>query len=769
MSQDLRYGLRMLWKNPGFTVVAVIALALGIGANTAIFSVVNAVLLRPLPYEESARLVILSERSPQLEGMSISYPNFTDWRQQNGVFEQIAVFRRQSYNLTGTGEPERLTGGQVSADLFPALRVKPALGRAFRAEEDQPGGEPVAILSHGLWQRRFGGDPQILGRALVLSGRSYSVVGVMPEDFNFPSRVELWTPVGQESGQPSWQNRGNHPGLYGVARLKGGVTIDRARAEMDAIAARLEQQYPQSNTGNRVSITPALENVVRDIRPALLVLLGAVGCVLLISCANVANLLLARAAARQKEMAIRTALGAGRWRVVRQLLTESLLLALLGGGLGLLLARWGVRLILAVSPDSIPRAREIGLDGRVLGFTLLVSLLTGVIFGLVPAWQASKPDLNETLKDAGRGSTGGLRRQRFRSALVVAEVALALVLLVGGGLLIRSFYRLQQVNPGFRPERLLTFQVALPSAKYSEDQPRINFYNQTLERLGALPGVESVGAATGLPLGNNGWQTSFAIEGRPDPPPGQRPLTETAIVTTDYFRAMGMTLVKGRAFGEPDRKGSPPVTVIDERFAELHFPNEDPIGKGIRFGGRGGDNPVTTVVGVIRRVKMEGLATDSNRVQSYRPYLQQPANGMTVVMRAAGDPGQLAQAARQHVLAVDPDLPIFNVRTMERIWDDSVAPQRLNTLLLGIFGGVALLLAAVGIYGVMSYSVTQRTHELGIRMALGARPRDVRALVVRQGMTFVALGVGLGLAGALVVTRWMASLLYGVSASDPLT
>jgi len=772
--QDLRYGIRMLLRNPGFTIIAVLALTLGIGADTAIFSVVNGVLLRPLPYNESEKLIALSERSAVLEGMSIAYPNFLDWRAQNNSFENIGVFRRQSYNLTGIGEPERLVAGQVSADLFAVLKVNATLGRVFTNDEDQPGATPVAVLSHGLWQRRLGGDPGIIGQTLTLDTRAFTVIGIMPPTFDFPSRVELWTPVGLRAKDPGWESRGNHPGLYAMARLKPGITIGQARDDMEIVAANLEKQYPDSNTGNRASITPALENVVREIRTALLVLLSAVGFVLLIACANVANLLLARATNRQKEIAIRTALGASRTRIVRQLLTESMLLSFAGGALGLLLARAGVTLIVAISPNSIPRSTEIGLDPRVLAFTIAISVLTGMIFGLAPALQASKPDLNETLKDAGRGSTG--RRRLLRSGLVVSEVALTMVLLIGAGLMIRSFYRLQRVDPGFVADNLLTFNVSLPQKKYAEDQQRINFYQQLLQNLHGMPGVQSVAMATGLPLGNNGWQSGFWIEGRPEPPQGQRPLTEVAFVSPGYFDTMRMTLLGGRNFTEQDVKPSTPpdpqhpafspptVTIIDEDFARRYWPDEDPIGRQIVFwGGK------VTVVGVVRRVKMEGLSTDSNRVQSYYPFLQNPSGSMSIVLRTAGDPASLANVVRQQVLAIDPDQPIYSVQTMGQIWTDSIAPDRLYLMLLGTFAAVALVLAGVGIYGVMAYSVTQRTHEIGIRMALGARPGDVLGMVIRQGMTLAAAGLAIGLGGALLATRAMSSLLFGVSATDPLT
>jgi putative ABC transport system permease protein len=757
----------MLLKNIGFTVVAVLALTLGIGADTAIFSVVNAVLLTPLPYAESDRLVFLWEDNPQIQRMSIAYPNFIDWRDQNTVFDNIGVFRRQNYNLTGNGEPERLVGAMMSADMFDVLRVEAAKGRVFISDEDKAGASPVVVLSHGLWQRRFGGDPNILDQSISLDGRGYTVIGIMPPDFLFPSRAELWTSAGQASTSPGWENRGNHPGLQGVARLKPGVTVAQAREGMEIVAVNLEKQYPDSNTGNRVTIIPALESVVQSIRPALFVLLGAVGFVLLIACANVANLLLARATARQKEIAIRTALGASRWRIIRQLLTESILLSFFGGEFGLLLASWGVKLIIALSPNIIPRSREIGLDNRVLAFTVAVSLLTGIIFGLVPALQMSKPDLNETLKDAGRGSTG--RRHVLRSALVVAEVALTLVLLVGAGLMIRSFYRLQQVDPGFNYDNLLTFNISLPQKKYPDDAQKINFYDQLTEKIRALPGVQTVGIASGLPLGNNGWQTSFVIDGQPPPEPGKTPLTEAAAASPDYFRAMGITLLKGRAFSEQDTKSTPRVVLIDEEFARRYWPDEDPLGKHLRSGGNDPRNPLIEVIGVVRRVKMDGINEESNRVQSYYPFRQVTFGGVSVVVKTSNDPMSLVSAARQQVLSVDPDQPIYNVNTMQQLRADSIEQEKLNLMLLSIFAAVALILAAVGIYGVMAYSVTQRLHEIGIRMALGAQQSDVLGMVIKHGMKLTLGGLIIGLVGAWLTTRLMSSLLFGVSATDTMT
>lgn len=781
--QDLKYGIRMLLKNPGITFVVILALALGIGANTAIFSVVNTVLLRPLPFEEADRLVFLNETSKAMDEISVSYPNFTDWRNQNKVFEKIGVYNRGSYNLTGSGEAERIITAQMSADLFAALRVNPLLGRVYTNDEDKPGTDPVVVLSYPLWQRRFGGQSNILNQPITLNNKSYTVIGIMPEGFNMPTRVEMWVPVGQLSGQSNWQQRGNHPGLYGVARLKPGVTVAQARAEMDIIGANLEKQYNESNAGNGVGVRPLLELYVSDIRRPLWVLFAAVAFVLLIACANIANLLLARAAARQKEMAIRAAMGAGRLRIARQLLTESVLLGLIGGGLGLLLARWGVGFILYISPDAIPRAKEIGLDWRVMAFTVGISFVTGLLFGLVPALQAGVVDVHETLKETGRGTS---RKQSLRSLLVVVEVATTLVLLIGAGLMIRSFYRLQKVNPGFSYEHLTSFSVSLPEKKYQTNTQQEDFYRRLMENLRGLPGVEASAAASGLPLGNNGWQTSFIVDGRPLPPRNQIPLMEACLVTPDYFKAMNIPLKRGRYFTDRDDRSHLEgqdlskldadekemaglnSLLIDEEFANRYWPNEDPIGKRIRLGGSE-KGQLLTVQGVVGRVKMEGLGQDSKRVQGYFPFFQLPAGGMTVLVKGSADPNQLVSAIRQQVKQIDPDQPIYSVKTMDEIRSESVASERLNLTLLSLFAGIALVLAIVGIYGVMSYSVTQRTHEIGIRMAIGAQPRDVFKMIIGQGMLLAIIGVVCGLVGAFGLTRLMASMLFGVAPTDPVT
>ncbi len=782
--QDIRYGARMLLKHPGVTIIVILALALGIGANTAIFSVVNAVLLRPLPYNESDRLVFLNEKSQVLDEMSVAYPNFTDWRAQNHSFEKIAVYNRQSYNLTGVGEAERIVTGQVSADLFPILRVTAALGRVFTNDEDQPSATPVVVLSYPLWQRRFGGQTNIINQPITLNGKSYTVIGVMAKDFLYPSRVEMWVPVGQLSGSDSYKNRGNHPGLYGVARLKPGVTIQQADADMNLVALNLEKAYPKENAGNRIAVRPLMEIYVSDVRRALWFIFGAVGFVLLIACANIANLLLARATARRKEMAIRSAMGAGRWRLARQLLTESVILSLIGGSIGLVLARWGVDLILYVSPDAIPRSREIGLSWQVLAFTVGVSFLTGILFGLLPALQAGEVDVHETLKETGRGTSG---RNWLRSLFVVVEIAATLVLLICAGLMIRSFYLLQKVNPGFNYEHLTSFSVSLPEKKYETQDQQAAFYDQLLENIRSLPGVESTAAASGLPLGNNGWQTGFTVDGQPPPPPNQRPLMEACLVTPDYFKAMNIPLLRGRVFQDSDDRSALVgkdlsklkedermaaglnAIVIDEEFARRYWPNEDAVGKRIKLGRDDPKSPLLTVIGVVGRVKMEGLSNNSDRVQGYYAYKQMPFSGMVVIIKGSSDPNQLISAVRQTVKHLDADQPIYNPRTMDELRAESVAGDRLNLTLLSLFAGLALVLAIVGIYGVMSYSVNQRTHEIGIRMAIGARPGDVFRMILGQGMKLALIGVAVGLVLAFIVTRLMVSMLFGVKPTDLTT
>ncbi len=759
--QDLRYGARMLLKKPGFTLIAVITLALGIGANTTIFSFVNGILLRPLPYPEPERLTLLDETALKrgFTSFGVSFPNFVDWREQNRVFEGIAAYQGRGHALTGAGEPEQLQGAGVTHGLFEVLRIPPLLGRTFTADEDRPNQDAVVILSHALWQRRFGADPKIIGRTIVLSNRPRAIVGVMPSGFRFPQVSEYWVPLALNTQM--W-TRNDH-GLSAVGRLKDSVTLDQARAEMDVIARRIEEQHPITNEGMGVNVTGMHESLSGDYREALLILLGVVGCVLLVACANVANLLLARASARQKEVAIRAALGASRFRIFRQLLTESLLL----GAAGLALAVWGLDLLLAAIPIDLPFWMKFGLDPRVLGFTFGVSLLTGLVFGIVPALQAAKTGLNETLKEGGRSAAGALRH-RSRSLLVVAEVALSLVLLVGAGLMMRSFMRLQQVSPGLKPEGVLTLRVNLPGAKYREPGQRSDYFRRLMERVRTLPGVESVGAVSTLPLGGGGWGRSLTVEGFPVLSVGQTPSIQHNVITPGYFHALGIPLLAGRDFTEADARDSLKVTIIDERLAREYWPNGGALGKRVRFGPPEDNEPWHTVVGVAGAVRHERLEAET-RKSVYLPHLQVPVGGLSLAVRASANPESLVGAVRGQVRELDPDLPVTGVMTMQQVVARSVWQPRLYTILFGVFAAVALLLAGVGIYGVMAYTVTQRTHEIGVRVALGARASDVLRMIIGQGMKLAFIGVALGLLAAVAMTRLMKTLLFGVSATDPLT
>ncbi|HKP86340.1 MAG TPA: ABC transporter permease [Blastocatellia bacterium] len=779
--QDLRYGIRVLAKSPGLAFVAIITLALGIGANTAIFSVVNAVLLRPLPYEHPERLALVWETNPKIQiGFDLlpaSAGSFTDWRNQSQSFEDLSLVSGTAFNLTGTTVPEKLTGASVSASFFKLLGVEPAVGRTFTEEEDRAGANRVVVISHSLWQSRWAGDPDIVGKTLTLDNNSYTVIGIMPKGFNYPKatdlpsyfqlppRTELWTPMALTNELSI--NRGNHN--YGVlARLKPGVTIEQAQSEMTAISQDAEQKYPIA-AGWGAKVVSLEEQSIGDIRLILLVLLGAVGFVLLIACANVANLLLARATSRQKEIAIRTALGASRLQIIRQLLTESMLLALLGGGFGILMAVWGIDALLALSPGNLPRIDEVNIDVAVIGFTFASSLLTGVIFGLAPAVQVSKTNLHEFLKEGARGSTGGGRANRVRSLLVVSEIALSLILLIGAGLMIRSFVRLMNVNPGFNPQNVLTMQIFLPQSKYSQDRDRTAFFKQVINRVEALPGVETAGAITHLPLSGMEESGNFSIEGR-DSEASAAALTTADIraISPNYFRTMGIPIMMGRDFTEADSEQSAPVAIISESMAARYFPGEDPIGKRIKRGSAVANYNWPTIVGVAADVKHSALEKQS-RPHLYFPYLQSPFGYMVIVARTSTNPESLATAASKAVWAVDKDQPVSNVKTMDHYLSEAVASRRFYMTLLGVFASVAMVLAAVGIYGVMSYSITQRTHEIGIRMALGAAERDVLKLVVGQAMLLAAVGVGIGMIASFALTRVLSSFLYGVTATDPLT
>jgi putative ABC transport system permease protein len=767
--QDLRYAIRASLKKPAFIAIVVLALAIGIGANTAIFSVVNAILLRPLPFKNPDRIVMVWMDNGKLKVDQDwhSYPNYVDYRDQSSTFEEVAAFNDRSFNLTGTGEPVRVIGAWSTANLFSVLGVDPVQGRTFSVEEEEPGKDLVAVISYGLWQRRFGGDPNLVGQPISLNGVNRTVVGVMPASFAFPLKeTDVWVPLAYTPRQK--QARSSFS-LKAVGRLKPGVTMAQARADMSTIASNLVERFPQIMESYGVNLVPLHEQVTGKVRTALLVLLAAVAFVLLIACANVANLLLARAAAREREIAIRTALGASRRRIVRQLLTESVLLAMVGGVLGLLLALWGLHALVALSPANIPRLDQIGIDGKVLAFTLTVSLLTGIIFGLVPALQASKPDLNESLKEGGRGSSGGVRGRRIRSLLVVAEIALSLVLLVGAGLLIKSFIQLQKFDLGFNPNNLLTMRVQLPGSKYREPAQVVNFYQQVFQRMESVPGVQSVGAISDIFLSDTPSSTNFTIEGRPILTGADSIEVPLDAVTTDYFKVMGIPLLKGRVFDERDRIDSLPVAIINDTFAKRFFEGEDPIGKRYCYGEPEGDKTQwLTIVGIVGDMRRTGFDKDV-RPETFLPQNQNPDNALTIVARTAGDPASFAGALRSEIWAVDKDQSVFNIKTMDATLAEMTAQRRFNMLLLGIFAAVAMILAAVGIYGVMSYSVTQRLHELGIRIALGASSGDVLRLVVGQAMALALIGIGAGLIAAFFLTHLMASLLYGVSASDPAT
>jgi putative ABC transport system permease protein len=773
--QDLRYGIRTILKQPGFTAIAVMALALGIGANTAIFSVVNAVLLRPLPFANPNGIMMVYNTAEKEDSFSVTYPDFIDWRENQQSFQQLAAYSTRDFTLTGTGDPVRLRGAMVTSELFPILGVQPKLGRFFRPEEDKPDVR-VAILSHRMWQEHFASDPGICEKTIQLHGQSFNVAGVMPKGFAFPVQndpvIDFWTTTSilQEGAAPLTVQRGNHA-LNVIARLKEGVTIEQAQSDMSGIVNALGNQYPDTNAQFGVRVALLHKDLVRDIRPALLILFGAVGCVLLIACANVANLLLARATTRHKEIAIRTALGASRLRVVRQLLTESLLLSIFGGALGLLLAWWGTELLVALVPKGLPRADEISLDASVLGFTTLIALATGIFFGIAPALQISKTELTQTLKEGGRTSGDGAQRNRVRSILVVSEVAIALILLVGAGLLINSFLRLQKVNPGFDTNNVLSFRIGLPDSRYPQSQQKIDFYKQLASRIESLPGVKSVGYVNALPFSGQGGDVGFAIEGEPINAAQPFPYdADYRTISQGYFNAMGIEFLEGRDFEERDDLQSNPVVIINETLAKRFFPNQNPLGKRINpsFAVDRRGILMREIVGVVRSFKHSSLSAE-NKPELYIAYKQNPRPTAMMVARTTGDPTNLISTVRNEVKALDSTLAIYSVRTLDQYLAASVAQPRFNTLLLGIFAVVALILTSVGLYGVMSYTVTQRTRELGIRMALGAKPGDVLKLILKQGMGLTITGVVLGLAGAFALTRVAESLLFGVSATDPLT
>ena len=774
LGQDVRYGLRMLVTGGPVTLIAIVTLALGIGANTAIFSIVNGILLKPLPYERPHELLLIRERHGE-RLISVSWLNYMDWKAQARTIADMGATTGSFLNLTRSGsEPERLIGGRVTASYFSTLGTPPLVGRTFTSKEDSEGGEPVVILSEGAWHRLFGGERSVIGTAITLNGTPHTVIGVMPSAFVIQNPpIDAWVSAGRVASL--FGDRANHPGITVVARMKPGVTLAEASADLQSISARLEQAYPDANSNIGVRVGMLHDVFVGDdLKRALLVLLGAVAFVLLIACANVANLLLSRGASRQREIAVRTALGAGRGRVLRQLLTESVLLAIAGGTAGLLLGAWGLRALLGAVPDNLARVEAVRMDLQVFAFTAALTLITGVIFGLAPALQVSKPDLAETLKEGGRSGTRGARAQRVRSALIVAQIALSLVLLVGAGLMLRSFARLQASTPGVNPSGVVAAGVTLPGQRYANDQEaRRQFFRRVMDRLAATPGVEAAGAVLPLPLSLNGWQTTFLVEGTPEPQPGRYPVNDIARVSPDYFGTMGIRLLRGRVFSWRDDEKGPAVAIVDETFVKAWFPDEDPIGKRVKINAGHvppgtPEPPWTTIVGVVNHVKNYGIDQES-RVEIYVPYMQSTLTQLNLVVKTRGDAAAAVRAMREAVREADPTLPVFGVRTMDEYLERTLTSKRLMMIVLALFAAVALTLAAVGIYGVMSYAVAQRTSEIGLRMALGAHPRDVLRLVVGQGVLLTIAGLVLGIGAAWWLTRLMTTLLFDVSATDPLT
>jgi putative ABC transport system permease protein len=772
----LRYTIRLLLRSPGFTITTVLIMGLGIGANTAIFSVVHAVLLQSLPYPESGRLFTLSETNPVFPEMSVAYPNYLDWRASQHSFEDLSAYRLDDFNLTGSGEPERIRGAFVTASYFRVLGLGPRLGRTFAESDDRIGGANVVVLGERFWRSRFGADPKVIGRTLVLNDIGYEVIGVAPAQLTNPERVDIYAPFGFYADRPYLTDRDDHPGLVCIGRLRQGVSVEEAAADLAVISKNLESRYPDTNAGDRIKLTSLLEGTVGQYRMTLFLLLAVVSLVLLIACANVANLVLGRAIARQKELALRAALGASRGRIIAQLLTESILLALVGGALGLIFACWSTDAIIALAPHEKIRFQQIQVNGSVLLFTAVVTLGSGLLFGFWPTSKLSRTDLNKALENAGgHGSTVGGGRLRSQGLLVVSQVALASVLLVSAGLLIQSLQTLQKAPLGFDPHHLLTAGIKLSGAKYGTErgQPAkiaemAAFYDQLLERIQNLPGTEAAALSTNPPFNGSDWQIDFAIAGRPDPKAAEEPSAECASVSPDYFRAMRIQLLRGRAFNAEDRIGKPPVAIIDESLANRFFPDQDPIGQQIRDNVHSGESVRYTIVGIVGTVRHDDPGELPKFAQLYLPVSQRPDLQMTILFRTGSDPLTLLPTVRQAVQSLNADLPVFDARTKDSQLATKLATQRLSVILVSLFSVLALILAAVGLYGVLAYSIVQRTREIGIRIALGAQSRNILGSIIRQAFKIVGVGLAIGMAGAIGLTRLIQSMLYGVSGTDPV-